>query len=507
MLNQTKILILLISLALILGTGTVLAQNDVTGEINLDENIQATDLGISEPKLLPDNPFYFLKNWGRAIQGFFAFNPITKIELRERFANEKLIELKKMIEEKKKLEDIEKAVENYQEEVEKIKEAAEKIREKAKDNPEVEKFLDKFTKHQILHQRLLQRLENQVPEEVYEKIEEARERHLERFAEVMTKLEDRKEQLQQRLEEKMEEIKGSKYKNFKNLEILLELEEKVPEEAKEAIRRAEENALKRLRGDLEKMSPEDQEKFKEYLERIGGVKERQLEILENLKSELKEKPEIIERIKGAREKIIEKIEEKAKEINCPEIEKPALGFCEEGRIVLKRDARGCITSFECIIPAEIEIPSVWPCKPICDAIGTRSEGWYDSCTKTLIKWDNCEGCEAICKTVGTKSEGWYNSCTGEVIKYGECKEEPAVCITLWDPVCGKDGKTYSNTCFASLAGVEIAYEGACKPKECQIDEDCPQLRCGPAGTISARCIGMKTKCIEGKCQIQSIPSP
>jgi hypothetical protein len=29
------------------------------------------------------------------------------------------------------------------------------------------------------------------------------------------------------------------------------------------------------------------------------------------------------------------------------------------------------------------------CNPICDSIGTKSEGWYDSCSGKLIKWDNC----------------------------------------------------------------------------------------------------------------------
>jgi hypothetical protein len=39
--------------------------------------------------------------------------------------------------------------------------------------------------------------------------------------------------------------------------------------------------------------------------------------------------------------------------------------------------------------------------------------------------------------------------------------EPVVCIALFAPVCGVDAKTYSNSCFAEGAGVEIAHDGEC----------------------------------------------
>lgn len=425
-------------------TAPASVSEEVIEAVSLDEDVEPEDLEIGEPRVLPDSPFYFLKNWGRGIQELFTLNTIAKAKLRARFANEMLMELKRMIQAERDPEEIREAIENYQREMERIRERAEKIKEKAQENPEIEEFLDKFVKHQLLHQRLLEKLENQVPSEVLEKIRQARERHLEKFAEVMTKLEDRGEKIRERLEEQMEGIEGSKYKNFKNLEVLLELEDKVPEQAKEAIRKAQENALRRLQGDLENMSLQDQERFKDYLEKIGGLKERQLEILESLRSELEEIPELKEQIFQIRERLLERIREGNQELNCPEVEKPVSGFCQEGRIVAKRDNAGCIISFECVIPAEVEIPP---------GIEVPPPG------------------------------------------------EEEVCITLWDPVCGANGKTYSNACFARLAGVMIAYNGKCQEKECETDADCPQPRCGPTGTISVRCIGLKAKCIGGICQI------
>ena len=63
------------------------------------------------------------------------------------------------------------------------------------------------------------------------------------------------------------------------------------------------------------------------------------------------------------------------------------------------------------------------CTPFCDAIGTRSEGWYDSCTHKLIKWDFCANCTAVCNFcgVGCKSNGFYNSCDPtKFIVYVDC---------------------------------------------------------------------------------------
>jgi hypothetical protein len=44
---------------------------------------------------------------------------------------------------------------------------------------------------------------------------------------------------------------------------------------------------------------------------------------------------------------------------------------------------------------------------------------------------------------------------------GLCVRRPQVCPEYFAPVCGCDGITYGNRCFAQGAGTDIAYEGAC----------------------------------------------
>jgi hypothetical protein len=159
----------------------------------------------------------------------------------------------------------------------------------------------------------------------------------------------------------------------------------------------------------------------------------------------------------------------------------AEGECESAAQACGGDEGECDGEQVCIRPdGECEEDAVGECRDapaFCPAIiepvcGCDGKTYDNGCVAnangvTVDTHGECDvmGGKACGATAGdTCNEDQYcelpqGECGDDV--EGVCKNKPDVCPTASMPVCGCDGKTYHNACWAAAAGTSVAATGEC----------------------------------------------
>ncbi len=124
----------------------------------------------------------------------------------------------------------------------------------------------------------------------------------------------------------------------------------------------------------------------------------------------------------------------------------------------------CDAAGECVarLPEIVQCLAVWD--PVCGCDGvTYSTGCHAQKAGVSLAHDGA--CSATClANADCPPEQFCGKAPGDCAGEGECVDrldDLTQCFAVWDPVCGCDGNTYSNGCYAHKAAMTIDHFGEC----------------------------------------------
>ncbi|MAF24925.1 hypothetical protein CL634_05050 [bacterium] len=238
---RSKYLLLLVLLIWLVPT-FIFAQEETTGETVSDEIVSAEELGVRAPALSASNKLTWLKNIWEKLRLAATTDPEQKIELQLQFANQRLLAIRQANENGDlDNENLQKALDKFEERLNAAKERLAEVRES--DEETFDRLSQRFTDGELSRQRLLKRLRDARNSG---EIEDARQRALDRLRDVLHNIDP--DDLEKRFAEASE--RGlALVRRLQNLEVLKELEARLPDSAAEALRAARELKLERFQNE------------------------------------------------------------------------------------------------------------------------------------------------------------------------------------------------------------------------------------------------------------------
>jgi len=288
-------------------------------EVKLDLSVQAKDLGVSEPTILPGNILYPVIEVIRDIKLVVTLDPVQRAQELIKQDNEKTLEAGKLMEGSASQTTIDlalKTLSSVQSDFDKLKANSDKLKTLEQTQPQkVDQLVDQIIENGVARQTVFASIEGKVHGDEFVAVEKVRSEILKDGVDTLLQLTDNNVQkLTSKLEAAVAKETGSELKDIKAVELLVEIARTQPEQTQQILQKSESNLAQNLENKLLEMPKEQRvEKVLDYAQSESGNPVRQFEAADVLKDNFKN-PETILLTEGIKDKAVENLTERVSEI-------------------------------------------------------------------------------------------------------------------------------------------------------------------------------------------------
>ncbi len=288
-------------------------------ELKLNLDNLAKDLGVSVPSVLPDSPFYLIKEVIRTVELVVTIDPAARAELLLKQDNEKTVEAAKLIEESQSQDSIDlalKTLASVSEDFNKLKAHTDEVIKLAQTEPaKVDQLVSEIIDNGLARQTVFSEIENNVHGDTYVKVEEVRTEILANGIDTLLKLTNNDVAgLTKKLETAVSQQQGGTLSDIKAVELLNEIARTQPEETQKILQVAETKLAQNLETKLLEMPEEKRvQTVLAYADNATGNPVRQFEAYDVLKDNFTN-PNTILLTEGLKDTAVSNLQDRLSEI-------------------------------------------------------------------------------------------------------------------------------------------------------------------------------------------------